>query len=524
MALIVKGTVAPMAPGAEEDAFAGRVWIADDGTIAAVTKGAAAGPAGFPVDAPVVDVGAAVIYPGLVDLHSHLGYNTLPLWADKDQKTAYLNHNTWTGEPSYKPDVSWPSWTLANQAPESLLAYVQVRALAGGTTSIQGWPSMSRPATNRLVRCVDADPVGPLADPVRVYALTLAPDELVSRRTAMEGGAIFIYHCAEGQAGSTVRDEFDDLDTKDCLRQHMVCIHTNALGKVDYDRWRTKARLVSTKQPYGSVVWSPFSNLWLYGQTTDVPDALAAGLTVCLGTDWGPSGTHNLLGEAKVARLHSDAAGWNLTDADIVRMMTCTPGDVLARAWQLPVGRLVKGGLADLVVVSQRRDDPWASLVAARERDVLLTVVNGRPVWGTTALMQAARVTGASSVRMGSAYRRVSLVRPDDPTKPWTWTDVLARLDAVRASALATPPSGPGAARGGQRHRPPSADPPGTPPIDVNPDMPGGPGTTAGPPPPGQVVTIPPVERIYHDATWLKSIKGKGFHGGALDGLGSLFA
>lgn len=524
MALVVKGTVAPMAPGAEQESFAGRVWLANDGTVAAVTKGSAGGPAGFPAEAPVVDVGAAVIYPGLVDLHSHLGYNTLPLWTDPGQKTPYLNHNTWTGEPSYKPDVSWPSWTLANQAPESLLAYVQVRALAGGTTSIQGWPSMSRPATNRLVRCVDADPIGPLPDPVRVYALTLEPEELVSRRTAMENGAIFIYHCAEGQVGSSVRDEFDALDTKDCLRQRMVCIHTNALGAADYTRWRTKARLVSTKKPYGSVVWSPFSNLWLYGQTTDVPSALAAGLTVCLGTDWGPSGTHNLLGEAKVARLHSDAAGWNLTDADIVQMMTCTPGDVLSRAWQRPVGRLVPGALGDLVVVSQRRGDPWASLVAARERDVQLVTVGGRPVWGTTPLMKAAESVGAVSVRLGSAFRRVVLVRPDDPSQPWSWTDVLARLDAVRDSAKNTPPSGPAGARGAARAKVVSADPPGTPPIDVNPDMPGGPGTTAGPPPRGQVVDIPAIERIYHDTTWLKSIRGKGFHAGALDGLGALFA
>jgi hypothetical protein len=35
--------------------------------------------------------------------------------------------------------VSWPSWILLKYAPECVLAYVQVRALAGGTTSIQGW-------------------------------------------------------------------------------------------------------------------------------------------------------------------------------------------------------------------------------------------------------------------------------------------------------------------------------------------------------------------------------------------------
>jgi 5-methylthioadenosine/S-adenosylhomocysteine deaminase len=526
MALVVTGTVAPMAVGAEQDVFAGRVWLKDDGTVAGVTRGNAGAPAGFPANPVEVDVGAAVIYPGLVDLHSHLGYNSLPLWTDPGQTTAYRHHDSWPGEPSYKPDVSWPAWTLAAKAPESLLAYVQVRALAGGTTSIQGWPSISRPATNRLVRCVDSDKVGPLTDPVRVYALTLKPEELESRRTAMAAGSIFIYHCSEGQQNlqSAVRHEFTDLDAKGCLQQHMVCIHTNALFPADYDRWLTRARQVSTSKPYGTVVWSPFSNLWLYGGTTDVPAARTAGLTVCLGTDWGPSGTHNLLGEAKVARLWSDAQGWGLSDADIVQMMTCLPGDALSRGWKQPVGRLTTGALGDLVVVSQRRADPWTSLVAARERDVQLVVVNGRAVWGTTALMKDALAVNTTSVRIGSTSRRVVLVQPNDLTATWTWTDLLAGLNAVRTSAAKDPPAGPAAGRGVRRRAPlVSADPPGTPPMAIDLDMPGGPAATAGPPPKGTTVKIPPIEPVYHSPAWLRTIRGNGFHSGALDGLAAAF-
>jgi 5-methylthioadenosine/S-adenosylhomocysteine deaminase len=527
MALIVAGTIAAMARGAEDEVFAGRLWLADDGTIEKVTHGNAPGPAGFEA-ARTIDAGAAVIYPGLVDLHSHLGYNTLPLWSDPDQAVPYQHHDSWPGEPTYKPDLSWPAWTLATQAPEALLTYVQVRALAGGTTSIQGWPSTSRPASNRLVRCVDGDDIGPLADPVRVYTLTLNPDELGSRRDAMHDGSVFIYHCSEGKPGTIVTREFTDLDQQGCLQQRMVTVHATALKDTDFARWRTRARQLSTSKPFGTVVWSPFSNLWLYGVTTDVPGALAADLTVCLGTDWGPSGTHNLLGEAKVARMHSDAAGWGLTDADLARMMTCLPGDVLARAWQLPVGRLVEGGLADLVVIDQRRADPMASLVAARERDVRLVMVGGRPLMGTPTLMDAAGAEHTSSVRMGSASRRVTLVRPDDTTKTWTWTDVLARLNAVRKSAAQTPPTGPagsrgGGGRGGGRPRV-SADPPGTPPIAIDLDMPGGPQAAAGPPPKGQVVDIPAIESIYHSPAWLRTIHGKGFHGGALDGLADAFA
>jgi 5-methylthioadenosine/S-adenosylhomocysteine deaminase len=64
-----------------------------------------------------------------------------------------------------------------------------------------------------------------------------------------------------------------------------------------------------------------------------------------------------------------------------------------------------------------------------------------------------------------------------------------------------------------------SGDPPGTPPLAATPDMPGGPQQAAGPPPPGRTVTIPPIQPLAHDRKWLASIKGRGFHNGALDDL-----
>jgi 5-methylthioadenosine/S-adenosylhomocysteine deaminase len=58
---------------------AGAVYVDDHGLIAAVTP-LDAEPAGF-AGAPRVAAGG-VIYPGLIDLHNHLLYNTLPLWTE----------------------------------------------------------------------------------------------------------------------------------------------------------------------------------------------------------------------------------------------------------------------------------------------------------------------------------------------------------------------------------------------------------------------------------------------------------
>ena len=40
-----------------------------------------------------------------------------------------------------------------------------------------------------------------------------------------------------------------------------------------------------------SMVWSPLSNLILYGQTADIAAAKASGITIGIGSDWSPSGT-----------------------------------------------------------------------------------------------------------------------------------------------------------------------------------------------------------------------------------------
>ena len=320
-----------------------------------------------------------------------------------------------------------------------------------------------------------------------------------------------------------VTSEFDHVDTAGCLQRGLAAVHCCALTGTHFARWK-QASGPGAGAP-GAVVWSPFSNLWLYGVTTDVPTARANGLSVSLGSDWGPSGTKSLLGEIKVARIWSDHQGWTLTDHDLALMVTASPGDVLARAWQRPAGRLVEGGVGDAVVVAGRQQDPWANLVAARESDVMLVVSSGVPRYGTADLMQAAGAQQATPIELGGQARQVVLHRPDDATQPWSWADVTSRVDAVRADAAVRPPSGPSGMRGAA----PAArselagDPPGTPAIVVRPDMPGAPGEVAGPPPHGVTVTVPPLDPLYHSPAWLSTIKGRGFHGGVLDALAGFF-
>ncbi len=522
---VLAGHVVPLTRAQPRRTFAGRVYI-DGDRIVACKPAAEAAPAGFD-GARVVECGDAFIYPGLIDLHSHIAYNALPLWVHPGQDAAFLHHDIWPTRSSYGPKVSWPAWVYAAGAPESLMTYVQVRALAGGTTTIQGWPSTNRRPANQLVRNADDQSFDDLGDPVLTSTLVLDRPALRTRAQRLRDGKGFIYHCSEGTRGSRVTTEFEDLSATNCLRERLFAIHLTAITATEFAQWAEQARNEGDAGP-GSVVWSPFSNLWLYNQTTLVPDARIHGVNVCLGTDWGPSGTKNLLGELKVARIVSDREGWGLSNFELVEMVTANPGDALGRCWGRTVGRLTAGSLADLVVVARRDTDAWDNLVAARETDVELVVVAGTATYGTKTLMTAAGRRRMSSVSLRTQQRRVVLTDPADRTlplaerRPWYFSRVLANLSRVRddpigavAHPLATGDVGAGEGAGGA-------------PVDdwliLDLDMPGGAGLDAGPPPPGVVVEFDPLPTLVHDRTWLRSLRANPIHHGTLDALDAHFA
>jgi 5-methylthioadenosine/S-adenosylhomocysteine deaminase len=510
--LELQGHIVPMATADAQKHFTGRVRF-DGAVVDKVLTGRSTPPQGV----RQIDVGDAYVYPGLTDLHSHLGFATLPLWHEPARTSGpWLHRDLWPSAPSYKPAVSWPAYAYLKGAPEALLAYAQVRALAGGTTTIQGWPNANGNPANQLVRSVD-DGVDP--DSIRTSVINLSTAELDDRRTLLDEGRALVYHLCEGQRGSKVAREFTDVATSGCLRHRLIAIHCCAVGEEEFRQWNVHADLSDGAAP-GGVVWSPFSNLWLYDQTTDVLAARAHGVLVSIGSDWGPSGSKNLLGELKVAHTWVRHAGIDVSPFDLVEMVTSNPGDLLARAWSgLAPGRLQPGRMADAVVVAKRYADPWTNLVLARERDIMLVIGDGRARYGTAGLMKKAGENSTTSMRVGSATRRFALSRPDDPTVTWTWTSVMKELRDVQADPVK-------AIEQGLAVEALEADvtttSTGT--LILESDMPGGPNSVAGPPPPGTHFDAPPLPSLIHDDIWFADVRAAGYHNHVLDNLDKLFA
>jgi len=511
--LELQGRIVALATSDPERHFIGRVRFGDDGLVDRVLQGRAAPPAGV----AQVDVGDAYVYPGLTDLHSHLGFATLPLWHEESRTVGpWMHRDLWPGARSYKPSVSWPAYAYMKGAPEELLVYAQVRALAGGTTTIQGWPNANAAAANQLVRSVDD---GVDVDAVRTSVINLTSAELDDRRALLEGGRTLVYHLCEGQLGSKVAREFGDVATAGCLRHRLIAIHCCAVGDDEFRQWKVHAELADQNAP-GGVVWSPFSNLWLYNQTTDVLAARRHGVAVSLGSDWGPSGTKNLLGELKVAYTVARHLDLGLTPFDLAEMVTSSPGDLLVRAWKRGPGRLEPGRLADALVLEKRHPDPWTNLVLARESDVQLVIGDGRARYGTRVLIRAAGEKLTTAVQIGKTTRDVVLRRPESPTELWTWRAVMRELRRVQVDPVAAIADGLAFERTEANVTTPTAGRR----LILESDMPGGPNSVAGPPPAGTEFEAPRLPSLVHDATWFRAVRNHGYHDHVLDHLDELFA
>jgi hypothetical protein len=324
----------------------------------------------------------------------------------------------------------------------------------------------------------------------------------------MMNGSILIYHCSEGRRDSIVTREFAAVRTAGCLQRGLVAIHTNALKAGSYAPWT---------EP-GTVVWSPFSNLWLYGETTDIPAVRSRRIAVCVGSDWAPSGTRNVLGELKVASLVSRHEHWGLSSFELVKMITANPGDVLQAARGRPVGRLEPRALGDVVVIAAAAGaEPFRTILEATEKDVKLVVVGGTPIYGTSQLMKKAGATLTSPIDVSGETRSLTLTRHGASDKRWTFAEVTARLKQVRANPKKEIDRARARAYAGAiRGEPPR--------LRLALDMPTGRVPIGGLPKDLSKIRIPELQGLQHDDAFFASIVGHGFHGGLLDGLTDFYS
>ena len=349
----------------------GRCYVKDS-TLLAVQDSAAPAPAGFSKAPKLATLGT--IYPGLIELHNHLAYNALRLW---NVPKKYTNRDQWAGIAEYRKNISGPMQILGKTLDvlPALIRYVEAKTLMGGCTTSQGIQLFSQAGLRRfyrgIVRNVELTDEAALPEAsTRIADVDAATAAKFFERLKKQ--SCFLLHLSEG-TDSKARKHFQALQIdaeRWAIGPQLAGIHCAALSAADFETYAAHG---------GAMVWSPFSNLLLYGETADVKAAKAAGMRIGLGSDWSPSGSKNLLGELKVAKTWNDGANV-FTDAEILALATRNAAAILR--WDALLGSLETGKRADLLVIDGADKDPYAQLFEARETDVGLVMINGAPRYG----------------------------------------------------------------------------------------------------------------------------------------------
>ncbi len=389
----------------------GAIWIAD-AAIAAITKRGDPNPEGFDGIVPLETGGT--VFPGLIELHNHLAYNALPLW---QVPQPYTNRNTWGNSAAYHQLVTAPMKTIgeATDLLPALVRYVECKALVGGVTTTQGIALFSAPGVRRYYRGIVRN-VEETGDKLLPEAGSRIADVDASDPQAflaeIDKKTCFLLHLSEG-TDEAAHKHFEALQlpgNKWAIAPPLAGIHCVALKPADFHVMAANG---------ASMVWSPFSNLLLYGHTADVASAVAAGTAgapfkIGLGSDWSPSGSKSLFGELKVAHVYSQNDGNVFGDEQLIRLATSAGAEILG--WDKAVGSLEVGKRADLVVVAGQNDTaPLTPLFHGDERTVQLVAINGTPRYGTPAMM-VADGPGLEEITVGGQARVLYLTQTsEDP-------------------------------------------------------------------------------------------------------------
>ena len=380
-----------------------RVWLAN-GKIMAIARAGEALPDAAR-DAPVVD-SKGVIYPGIIDLHNHPEYAIYPLMPIRRR---YQDRYEWRWyDEGYNKRITYPQEVLTRpyylDLGIEIGRYGEYKALAGGTTSLQGGRvNLAYSKEECLVRNIENSPVENRLAASRVDIGRSAKewaDMLAERRKGP-----LVIHLAEGPS-QRMAGEFNAIKDSNLLGPELIAIHGVGL---------TEPQLKEMAGAGAKLVWSPLSNFMLYGKTANVEAARRAGLSISLAPDWAPSGSKSSLGELKVADLvNRHALGSLFSNRELVEMVTRKPAD--AMGWSKRLGQIAEGYLADVLVLDDKHPDPYRNMILAIEENIQLVAVRGEPLYGDLDLLKLAR-SGADDIETTSTFRgkRSKAMTPNCP-------------------------------------------------------------------------------------------------------------
>jgi hypothetical protein len=373
----------------------GEVRIAEDGRITCVGCDCSGDRAVRTLSCP-----GARISPAFVNPHDHVAYAHQPPPAASS--TRYAHRHDW--RLGVRGHSAIP---FEGGAPPTVRAAHELRMLLAGTTAMAGGagqrglvrnPDMPNLGEGLSTAPADSDTF-PLDDSSGLFvAEGCRYGSGHTRGADVERYGAYLPHLSEGIDGAA-HNELVCALTQDfgLIRQNSAVVHALAADA-------ETARALAAE--HALVVWSPRSNVSLYGNTAPVPLLWRAGVEIALGTDWLLSGSMHPLRELACAREFTDTY-WPgaFSPRDLWSMVTSAGARAVGAEHAL--GRLAPGYVADVLMVRARGQEPYADVIAAEPQDVLLVVRGGVPLYGRAATLDALGAVDCEALDVCGAAQRV---------------------------------------------------------------------------------------------------------------------
>jgi cytosine/adenosine deaminase-related metal-dependent hydrolase len=384
--------------------------------------------------ATTVTCADGVIGAAFINTHDHIEWAQL---APQPHTAKYDHRHEWRKGKNGKPKISTPkAGTLVEVG-----AWGELRFLLSGTASTLGGTG-----GKGMLRNLDAgagqeglfSPIVnfdtfPLGDSDGQLLTSCTYPVSSSKQATIDKAEAYLPHVAEGIA-ATAENEFDcedgdDPSQLDVLDPKTALIHAIGLKPADI------SKIASTGT---SVIWSPRSNIDLYGFTAPVSALAKSGVRIALGTDWTPSGSANMQRELYCADSYNkEHLGGFFSDYDLYRMVTVDAAGIVGAADK--IGELKAGYFADLTIWNGKgKADAFDVAVHALMGDVALVLRGGKVLAGETDVVKQLSNddAGCEDVDVCGANTRVCVKR--DTGK--TIAELRASLEAAIAKQNNHPP------------------------------------------------------------------------------------
>ncbi len=360
----------------------------------------------------VINCPTGVISPGLINTHDHITFTQNDPHFDASGERYEHRHDWRLGLRQHE------QITAAGGATLDEVRWGELRFLLGGATS-----TVSSGGAAGFLRNLDrgVNQEGLDQSPVHFDTFPLGdsngtqlssgcgyPDIQLASGIATEES--YAPHIAEG-IDAAARNEFFCASStanggEDLVQPQTAILHAIGLRADDY-------ALIAARG--ASIVWSPRSNVALYGDTAVVTAATRFGVTVALGTDWMPTGSMNMLRELRCAdEWNADRLDGFFSDEALWLMTTRNAAQVTAT--EDVIGVLAPGRVADIAIFDGRVHPDHRAVIDADPADVVLVMRAGEPIYGDALIVAAASAAICDAIDVCGVAKSVCAAGEIDKT------------------------------------------------------------------------------------------------------------